>query len=229
MEPCLVGDSWILDPYENAGQHVGSIITFWSMSFLMLLHLGAVAKGARKDGRTRAVPVLLTIFFFCSFVSAVLQAVSHSFSTGTTKTQLLLTARLWMGFAAGTCLFLGTSIGEALMAGNREMAALRTLNWVFFVFGAGASVLVLALASDGDDLVQAAVMSAAFLWADAFWIATCLKMQREGSIQEKSIFLPKIGGPVLMALAFWILAILEPTCGAKGHSDCYKSCSLVAE
>ena len=88
---------------------------------------------------------------------------------------------------------------------------------------------VLALASDGDDLAQAAVMSAAFLWADAFWIATCLKMQREGSIQEKSIFLPKIGGPILMALAFWILAILEPTCGAKGHSDCYKSCSLVAE
>ena len=113
MEPCLVGDSWILGPYENAGQHVGSIITFWSMSFLMLLHLGAVAKGVRKDGRTRAVPVTLTIFFFCSFVSAVLQAVSHSFSTGTTKTHLLLTARLWMGFAAGTCLFLGTSIGEA--------------------------------------------------------------------------------------------------------------------
>ena len=112
------------------------------------------------------------------------------------------------------------------MHGNRELAAPRTLMWVFFVFGAGASVFAMALASGGDDLVQAAVMSAAFLWADAFWIATSRKMQREGSLQEKSILLPKIGGPILMALGFWILAILEPTCGVKGHSDCYKSCPV---
>ncbi|CAE7418429.1 unnamed protein product [Symbiodinium sp. CCMP2592] len=226
MEPCLALDSWILDPYENAGQHVGSIISFWSMSLLMLLHLGAVARSIRKDGTTRWVPVLLTTFFFCSFVSGILQAVAHSFSTGTTKTHLLLTARLWLGFAAGTCLFLGTSMGEALMAGKRELAAIRSLSWVFFVFGTGASVFALALASDGDDFVQAGVMSAAFLWADAFWIATCRKMQREGTLQEKSILLPKLGGPILMALAFWILASLEPTCGAKGHSDCYKSCPV---
>ena len=224
MEPCVVGDSRILDPYENAGQHAGSVISFWSMSFLMLLHFFAVAKNIRKEGKTRAVPVLLAIFFFCSFVSAILQAVSHSFGTGNTRTELLLTARLWMGFAAGSCLFLGTSMGEVMMAGRRDLNFLRSLSWVFFVFGAGASVFALALASDGDDFVQAAVMSAAFLWADAFWIATLC--QREASIKEKSILLPKIGGPILMALAFWILAILEPTCGAQGHSECYSSCPV---
>ena len=79
-------------PNYNPGQHVGSIISFWSMSLLMLLHLGAVARSIRKDGKTRWIPVLLTAFFFCSFVSGILQAVSHSFSTGTTKTHLLMTA-----------------------------------------------------------------------------------------------------------------------------------------
>ncbi|CAE6947151.1 unnamed protein product, partial [Symbiodinium natans] len=209
MEPCLVGESLILDPYENAGQHAGSIISFWSLSFLMLLHLGAVARNIRKDGKTRAVPALLAIFFLCSFISGILQAVAHSFITGTAQTHLLLTARLWLGFAAGIFLFLGASMGEALMHGSRDLDPPRILTWVLFVFGAGASVFAMALASEGDDYAQAAVMSAACLWADAFWIAMGRKMRREGAI-EMSLLLPKVGGPLLMALAFWVLALLAP-------------------
>ena len=80
-------------------------------------------------------------------------------------------------------------MGEALMHGSRDLDPPRILTWVLFVFGAGASVFAMALASEGDDYAQAAVMSAACLWADAFWIAMGRKMLGSLAVHFSPLFL----------------------------------------
>ena len=224
--PGARADEKILDPYQYPGQHVGTIISFWMMSGCMLmLSLWCLNRARSTSGKSselgeRRCMVLLTCHMISCFLAFLLQAIGHSFIPAGQNASLLLVGRIFLALAAGSIQAVGTGIGEARWPNGCIWAFL----WLMTLCSTIGFVTAVLLGSDHGDLVQASIMSFAYVWIGFIWAAMYGGKRWNG--EEVAWFKTKIACGLVLALLFWIFPLLEPTCGTTGHWNCYKSCPV---
>lgn len=226
MLPCpgATPDEAVLDPYVYAGQHAGSSISGWLLSLSTLMMLGGCLAKARRNG---GIWLLLSIWSIFCLGSFVLQAVAHSFIPAAEYMPLLRTARVLLALGAAAFLAIGTGVGESWLPDRKNWKILWALVWLMTIALTAGFVAVTFLASDDDgDLAMAAVMSLALFWAAGIWIVAALKKRLQDGTNAGDWFIQRIVATLLLAGAFWLFPLFEPTCGIRGHFECYKSCPV---
>eukprot|EP00434_Breviolum_minutum_P017642 symbB.v1.2.015572.t2/scaffold1168.1/size134142/1 len=136
------------------------------------------------------------------------------------KASLLLVGRIFFALAAGSIQAVGTGIGEA----NWPNRCIWAILWLMTLCSTIGFVTAVLLGSDHGDLVQASIMSFAYVWIGFIWAAMYGRKRWNG--EEVAWFKTKIASGLVLALLFWIFPLLEPTYGTTGHWNCYKSCPL---
>ncbi|CAE7281969.1 unnamed protein product [Symbiodinium sp. CCMP2456] len=231
--PGIITNEIILDPYLNAGQYGGAIFGAGLPALFFLASWGFNCCRVIEDdeGGCSAVDswpgfcyrILYTGYFALFTVSLLLQLLASFLSLAGENTELLF-ARVLVVFACGCRLCIGVGVAEKLFP-NR-LWILAWMSSVGLTLGCAAVVVEVSTAfgtQDPGELVEASFVTVAYAWMILAWTLASWKNPK-----IRPYLKIKVPACVVLMAAFWVRALFEPSCGPRGHVECYASCGLGA-
>ncbi|CAE7227895.1 unnamed protein product [Symbiodinium natans] len=199
------------DPYTTPNAHENTVIMLFATAGLMLVGLLCIlAKACRRE----AASDFLHLFFFLLGAGGYACAGIAGAAYTAGPNAVLLCARLllvasWMGLLVSCC-FLYQSLSPAKL----RATVLWTLSTAVALSG-----LVAAAVGWGTHLEVAMLFvgGMAMLCTLAWYSAWRARRTMSGFV--------KMLVTGVLSLGFLLVGIMEPFCGAQGHSTCYSSCA----
>ncbi|CAE7806189.1 unnamed protein product [Symbiodinium sp. CCMP2592] len=235
MGPCpgVITNEIILDPYENVGQYGGAILgaglpalfflASWGFNCCRVIEDGSGGCEVADSWPGFCYRILYTGYFALFTVSLLLQVLASLLSFAGENIELLF-ARVLVAVACGCRLCIGVGVAEGLFPSR-----LWILAWMSSVgLTVGFVAVILAVSDafgteDPGEFVEASAVSVAYLWMILVWTLASRKNPK-----IRPYLKIKVPASVVLMAAFWVRALFEPSCGPRGHAECYASCGLGA-